>query len=351
MKVNWGNVWILLRTDLKMSLRSKGLFFFLGIPLVLSVVMGFATRQPSIDSSTLVILGETKSPFVDFLSQARMGEAPTFKIVDMERDEAKVALERGKVDGVLELQEGTASRLSMGQDVPMKLMVDESSRTTAAMLPNLLRELGRIYAGAKDPVQIEVEGIRGITMAQSMLPMWVIMAVLAGISLLPAVLASERQTKTLDALLVTPVSFLDVIIGRSAYGVVIGLFGAFILLAVNGGFIGNQLLVWAYILLGSVMSVLLGLFVGLFRKDVQSASMMASLLYILFMWGIAFSEIPGPIAKFCGVMPSLFLANGMRQALFTTVTWPEQLLNLGVPLGVTALAFVGCLLALRKQEA
>lgn len=351
MKLRWKNVWTLLRSDLRTSFRSRGLFIILAMPLVLSVVMGFVLRDPSVGQVKVVFLGERDGDFARWLTGLHPGTQAPFKVMRMPKEEAVAALSKGKLDAVFTIPAGTSQDLKSGSTASIKALVDEGSPTKGMLAQNLVRDLARVYAGVPDPVKVEVDGLRGLSPARAMLPLWLVMTLLSAVTLLPATLAYERQSKTLDALLVAPVSYIDVVIGRGAYGVVVCVAGALMLLAFNPGAVGNPGLLALYIVLGSLMAVLLGVFIGLWRREVQSASTVASLLYLVLLWGTFFSELPGVISAVTAFVPTYYLGAGIRAAMSGTVMWGEQLMNLSVVTGTAIAALAGCVLALRKMEA
>lgn len=351
MRLSWKNVWIILWSDIKQSFRSKGLLFFLALPIVLSLIMNLVTRQPSFSSSDVVILGETQRQFAQALKEIEVEGVTLFNVIEMSESEAMKQLGRGKISAVIEIPEGASAALLDGQQVQINIATDESSPNTSMIIQSTLREMARAFSGIVEPMQLNVKPVRSVNSSQAMLPTWIVMALMSGLTLLPAAIASERQLKTLDALLITPASFLDIIIGKAAYGVVLSLFGALVIMIVNGSMVGNLLFAWLHILMGAVMASFLGAFIGVAVKDLQAASLVSTVAYIFILWGMWFSELPGVIGTISQYTPAYFIAEGIRNALFTNAPFSEFIAGLVYIGAIIAASLILSIIALKRQEA
>lgn len=351
MRLSWKNVWIILWSDIRQSLRSKGLIFFLALPVALSLIMNLVNRQPSVSTSDIVILGETQGQFAQTLKEIEIEGVPLFEVAEMSENEAMDQVERGKIAAIIKLPEGTSAALQSGQQVQVDIVTDESSPNTSMIIQSKLREMARGFSGVIEPMQLNVKPVRSINASQAMLPMWIVMAIMSSLTLLPATIAGERQLKTLDALLITPASFLDIVIGKAAYGVVLSLFGSLVIMIVNGSMVGNLALAWLHILTGAVMASLLGAFIGVAVKDLQAASSVSTVAYIFILWGMFFSELPGVIGTVSKYTPGHFIAEGIRNALYTTAPLGEHITGFVYAGAIIVASLTLSIIFLKNQEA
>jgi len=63
--------------------------------------------------------------------------------------------------------------------------------------------------------------------------------IITGVYVVPAILVEEKEKHTLEAVLVTPASFPDLVAGKALVGIVYSLLSAGIVLLLNHGFSGN----------------------------------------------------------------------------------------------------------------
>ena len=343
--INLQNVWVLLRNDIRLSIRNWTVLFLLAMPLVLSLVMrvvlGGAPTLP-----TMAIIGADGSEFREVIIQSEL-----FEVVDgRTKAEAREALEKGDLDVLLILPDDIDAQIGADSFPKVKLLVDESRQTQAAVAEHLVIELARAYAGQKIPVTLDVEPIRGITGEQGMLPNWVAMMLAMGIMILPTVFTQEKQAKTLDALMVTPLNYLDVIVGKSLYAIIVICFGAVVILGVNGGLTGNLPLLAVIILLGSACMVSIGLLIGLLVDSPETVGFVSSMVLIPVIWSAFFADFQGPVGEISKVLPGYHISQAMLHSMFAHGTFVSEWIHLVVLSGLAIVTGLACVWILSRRE-
>ncbi len=176
-----------------------------------------------------------------------------------------------------------------------------------------------------------------------------------GTSLVPGLLAEEKEKKTLRMLMVSPASFGDVVAGKMLVGLVYQLLLAVVALAITGGFTGQVSLVLLFAVLGSCFSVMLGLLLGCFFQTTSAAGAAAGLLSLVYIIPIFFV---GTFGQFFGtnaftsivkVLPTYDIADGVFNAVQNQGTPAGTVLDLSVVLGCTVLLFLVGSWFLRRQ--
>lgn len=345
------NLWLLLRKELHVGLRSASLYLLVGIPLGVSLLMRVVLSDGGVKAPRLAVVGPQKPALVSLVSDlGRRGPTP-LRIVNVKDEaEGQRLLSKGKLKGLLVLDPSFDEALAAGERPRAVLYFDETGGSSAYGIRTIVRELFRLQAHQKEPARLEVRGIRGITPWQAMLPAWVVMVLLSTITLMPTSLATERQTKTLHAVLVTPIGLGELVGGKCLYGVVVGTLGGVAVLAANGALMGNLPLVLVLLILGSAVATLVGILIGLLIESPQGASGVATGLYIPLLWGAFFADLGGAVGAISRVTPSHHLAEGLRHALYSDGTFVSQWPALaGLGTGTLVLAFLG-IWALRRAE-
>lgn len=178
---------------------------------------------------------------------------------------------------------------------------------------------------------------------------------LVGTSLVPGLVAEEKEKKTLRMLMVSPASFSDVIAGKLLVGLAYQLVLAVVVLAITGGFVGQVPLVILFALLGSCFSIMVGLLLGSFFQTTSSAGAaagMLSLIYILPIFFVGtFGQLFGsnPITSVVKVLPTYYIADGVFNAIQNQSTSGSLALDLSVILGSIAVLFLVSGWLLRRQ--
>jgi ABC-2 type transport system permease protein len=163
--------------------------------------------------------------------------------------------------------------------------------------------------------------LQGIDLQTFFVILWVMMGVtMNGSFLVPTLVVEEKEKKTLDAMLVTPTSYADVVIGKVLVGMVYCLLTSMIVMALNGGFVGDTWASILIVLLASVCLTLVGLLIGSAVDNLTSLNTWSGFFMLPLM-------LPGILAA----MP--FSLPGVLQAIFRAI--PTYNIVRGLALSLT----------------
>lgn len=143
------------------------------------------------------------------------------------------------------------------------------------------------------------------TSALAGIPFWLVYAqVLVGLMVVSSAMAEEKEKGTLQALLVTPATFTEIVIARSIFALVLTVIAQLLVLAFNGIWQGNM--VWLIILmfLLSTPYVALGLVIGYHSPTQRAAGMLATPVMLLFLFTLIFSPAKSGWQSLLGFMPN-----------------------------------------------
>ena len=178
---------------------------------------------------------------------------------------------------------------------------------------------------------------------------------LVGTSLVPGLLAEEKEKKTLRMLMVAPASFADVVAAKLLVGLVYQLLLALLALTIKGGFAGQVPLLLLFALLGSIFSVSLGLLIGSFFQTTTSAGAFSGMMSFIYILPIFFV---GPFAQLLGsssfaqaikALPTYYLADGATNAIQSQSTFSGTVLDTGIVLAFIVVLFLVAVWSLRRQ--
>lgn len=189
--------------------------------------------------------------------------------------ELRTATSRGTVDVGIVLQAGFDQRLLSGQRGSLTVYVwGESLLRDRVLIGTALADWLRALAGHEAPVVITTSVLGAnsdLTWQQRLLPLLVLMTVVFGALMLPASsLVSEKQRRTLTALLVTPVTRAEIYVAKGILGVALSTVMALLVLALNGAWSDQIGLVLLVLLLGAILSAEFGVLLGVLVKDINS---------------------------------------------------------------------------------
>ena len=126
-------------------------------------------------------------------------------------------------------------------------------------------------------------------------------AVLVGMSLVPTLMIEEKRTHTIDALLVSPASAGQIVIGKALTGLFYSVLASGVALAFNLGLVTHWSLAVAAVVLGSLFTIGLGLLTGSVAGSMQTGKMMGLILMLPLL-------LPPALLMARGLFPESVLA-------------------------------------------
>jgi ABC-2 type transport system permease protein len=173
------------------------------------------------------------------------------------------------------------------------------------------------------------------------------------ISLVPALMMEEKRTKTLDALLVSPASASQVVLGKALAGLFYVVLIGGLFFALNRAYIVNWGLALLAFLVCAMFSIGLALVMGSFVRSKQN--MLIWMLPVMFVLVIPafFSQepnlAPGLKAVFSW-LPTSALVRIFQFSLSSSAPADQLLTNLAIALGGTALLFAAVVWKVRRSD-
>ncbi|MBN1889602.1 MAG: ABC transporter permease [Thermoflexales bacterium] len=167
----------------------------------------------------------------------------------------------------------------------------------------------------------------------AVLSMFVVL-LMVGISLVPHLMLEERQTRTLDSLLVSPASSSHVVLGKALAGLAFGLVGMVVVLVANAALITQ----WAFAILATVCGLLLvigvGLLLGVIFEVKQSLKMASGVLFTFAFVPVAIAgmamDLPDVVNSALRWIPTVALARLFCIAQSNQAVWADYGQDLAV---------------------
>ena len=255
-----------------------------------------------------VISGREPTALANALTNLPDTNAFTVKSLPDLQDE--IASRTGNIIGLV-LPEDFSVKVSSKENINIQAYLTHWTESDdTAMLINHFEN--KIQLLTDSPVEITIvddqihpdEGTRG---SQVMFILQLVFAVLTtGLILVPYLMMVEKETHTMDVLLVSPASLTDLIIGKSLVGVFYSVIAVMLVMLFNYKIVAHWPLLILSILSGMTFAVLTGLLIGLTFDNFQQATLGMSIV-ILIATAPAFIK--------------LILTVSLPQVLDTIVTW------------------------------
>jgi ABC-2 type transport system permease protein len=340
-------VWSIASKDIVDSLRNKliiSLILGMGVMLFMPKVMGMMLIPPEIP---VLVYDQGESRLTTALEDSNHYQ------VQRVRSKAEVKQIIGSsgfglgVDFGLTVPDDFDQVLEAGGKPELDGFVAWANRMKASQLKADLEK--QIDGLLGQPVPIKVEG--NIMYPPPESGLWlltititpVIVILIMGIQLVPALLFEEKQTKTMEALLVSPASISQVVAGKALAGLFYVMVAASVVFAINWAGVVHWEVVLLFVFGISVCSVGVGLVLGSLFERQQDVSGLTLVLLVVFI-GALFANMlnlnmPAVVQIILSWVPSVALAKILRFVFLETVSWSQVLANLGGVLAFSALLY------------
>jgi len=297
---------ILLIHEFKSSIKS--FFFFQAIltPVLFSLVVSLVFGRLFLGTPDLGFLESERSEMVTLLQ-----DDINISFYKTEADLLK-AVEKGKVDMALKLPDDFDQSLKSNKDTPITIyfwgatsLLKRTGLTNS--FSNAIRQIsGRVFPVTLKPVYPDNK--KSEPWFTRMMPLLVILAIMMSGMLLPSTsLVDEKQKETLDALLVTPVSYVEIQISKTFYGFILSSLMGLLILIINNALPEKWPIFLVTLLLAALCASTIGSLFGYSGKSILSVmNLIKSLMMVFYAPAILnfFLSIPDWVQK---VFPTYYI--------------------------------------------
>ncbi len=338
-------IWAIAFKDMVDAIKNKTILsVVLGVGLLMLSGMALPLLMGLADIHRMVIY-----PEADSQSLAQLGGDIDFDIIPVESPEqmeAYMTQVGGKVMGLAVPADFDQLIASDGEVILEGYFVHWVNETDAAEEREYFEaQLSDIFG---KPVRINAEGNQVYPPPDSdgqpfMTAISITIAILTiSIFIVPYLMIEEKETKTMDALLVSPARISEVVVGKALAGLIYGLTAAAIVMAFNQAMIVHWWLAILAAICGTLLTVAVGLLLGSIFENPASMNLwlgmvMAALMLPVFLVNSMKAEWPEIVKFILTWIPSVPLSKLFRISLSGSVLPDQVLLYFGVVLGSAAL--------------
>jgi len=299
----WHRIFALVIKELLTILRDKrSRFVLIGPPIAQLIVFGYAATFDLNHIPVAVYNQDRSAPSRELV--ARVTGSPHFDLVAYLDHDAQIAPLINNKDALMVLHLGPqfSEHLKRGETARVQLILDGRNSNTAllaqgylsAILTDFNLDWSRSHEGRGPPATLRIRPWYN----ENLLSRWFIVPGIVGLlSLVITIIvtglsvAREREAGTFDQLLVTPLRPLEILIGKSVPGILIGL--------IEGSFILLMVIIWFEVpLRGSLGALYLGMF--LFLLSAVGIGLMIS--------SLAVTQQQGILGAFLFMVPAVILS-------------------------------------------
>jgi len=313
------------KKDIIDAIKNAYILFALILPVGMSLLFGIMTPMENKDMLlNIVIHNPGQSQLIEQLKAN-----PDVKLIYVDSaDEVPKRVKEGAIGGLVlpgdfdanvaagktpQLQVYYNGRRGIGEQAALKQTIESALRLMAGQaLPAKLTPF--------DVTSSEKAGEReDFNLKSFYLVLFLVMGLcMVGTFVVPTILVEEKEKHTLQAILVSPASYTDLVIGKTLVGVFYSFLVALTLLLLNDGFSGHAVVTILAVILGTLFLVMGGLLLGaVFSTTTQlntwsSVVMLALLIPAIFIMP---PQPPAPVSTVVHLIPTSYMADAINIGL------------------------------------
>ena len=351
-------VWTIAAKDILDGLKNK---------VVLSMVLGvlFMLLMPSVMTwmleptyTTVLVYDPSSSQLISLLEEDKAFQVqrlPSFE--SFEDAVAGVGFAMGIEYGLL-VPTDFDQRQAAGETATVEVYVPWSFRLKISKLSQQIEQQLTTLSGT--PVQVDYEGNLVYPPPQSSLLLglstWlpVVIILMVGLNMMPQLFFEEKQTQTLDALLVSPATEGQMVAGKALVGMFYIVVTALVAFGLNWNKVVHWELMLLFVLFGGLFGVGAGLVLGTFFKRYQEIFGWSTLILLLLIAAIFVQmmdlDLPGFLHELLPWVPSVAMTELIIYSYLKVVDWGDALINAGSLLAISAVLYTLVVWRLHRSD-
>ena len=183
----------------------------------------------------------------------------------------------------------------------------------------------------------------------------VVATITIGSFLVPLLMVEEREKHTMEALMVSPASYSQVVLGKTIAGLFYCITAAAVVLVINFSMINQWGIAVLAVLGGAFFTVAIGLLVGTLFEHQGVMNMWLGLILILLIMPVFLEQtiggrLPEVIAAIFPWLPSVAMSDLVQMSLSNRLVPDQVALNLGIMLGFAVLILAAVVWRVRRMD-
>jgi ABC-2 type transport system permease protein len=342
----------ILLKDLRLGPRSPIFLWAVIFPGVVTLVVQVVFGSLFEPKPRLGIVDQGRSEITALMSQLEGIDLTLLNSVS----ELKQRVEGNDFDAGLVLKDGFDRAMHSGQKPLLEFYIGgESLASNRTILAVTTLDIVRKVEGKAPPVGVEIDTLgdaEALSIFTRLVPGMVMFALLiAGVFVTAFGLVEERENKTLDAVLITPVKLSEVLTAKAGLGFILAVLMSYATLLLNGALGSQPAALLITLVVAGLMSVEFGLIYGTTSKDTKTLFTLMKTLNIFLFAPVIFYIFPDWPQWIAKIFPTYWLINPIFEIAIKNAGLADVGLDLGIATGICVLLVIPVLALKRRMQA
>jgi ABC-2 type transport system permease protein len=342
----------ILLKDLRLGPRSPIFLWALIYPAVITLVVQVVFGNLFASRPRMAVVDPGRSEVALRLTRLKDIDATVLESVP----ELKQRVEGNDFDAGLVLKAGFDDAVRSGHKPLLEFYVGgQSLASDRIILAVTTLDIVRRVEGKAPPVDVEVMVLgdgQVLSLPIRLLPMMVVFALLiAGMFVTAFSLVDEREKKTLDAVLVTPVRLSEILAAKAGLGLILAVLMAYVTLLLNGAQAASTGALFLALIVAGLMSVEFGLIYATVAKDSKTLFTLMKTLNIFLLAPVVFYIFPDWPRWIAKIFPTYWLINPIFEIAIQNANLADVGGDLSIASGICVILIIPVLALKRRMAA
>jgi ABC-2 type transport system permease protein len=359
------NILTICLKDLKDAVQNRNILVLVLAPIFFAVLLSFLTNASvgANPSANVAVYDQgNNAAFISYLNTTGYYNVFIVDSVTQLND----MVNSGTADVGITIPAGFSDDLKNGVKPTLEVLVNAGevgaggSSSGASFFTQTFKDVVYAYSGQSYPANIVYNTVgakpTNVLTQDIIAPIVILISLLAiGVMMIPYTLTTEKEKRTLDAILVTPTSENDVVMGKMLFGFLATAIESILIFfgmvrIMSGGFAGVDFPAGiAFIILGSLVFVGVGLLIGSYANDLNRANQIAGFIVAPMLLLTIFGVISPALQLIDRFLPGMYVYNGLTDALKGSAL-SQELPGLAVLVVFNVLVYVLAIYLLRVRR-
>jgi ABC-2 type transport system permease protein len=351
--MNWRIIGALVSKDYSLFFRNRFFAIVTVLGIVFYLAIYFWVMPKSVDESLDIgLYAPVPLPAFEQIDE----EGMKIQVVESEKTLKDAVIEGDYIAGIA-LPADIRDSLISGQKPKIKVyFASDVPQEYKDAIELLIRELAYEQTGQELAIEVSEEILGPDMMGMQipprdrMRPMLAVLLLIFETFGLASLISEEVERRTIQALLVTPVTIKGFFVAKGITGISMAFIQAALFMAIAGGMNQQPLIIVTTLLLGAILVTGIGFIIAALSKDFMAVlawGMVTLIPMFIPSFGVMF---PGSVTDWIKVIPSYYLVDTVHRVANFGAGWGDIWLNLLILFGFDlVLVWIG-IMALRRKS-
>lgn len=297
--------------DFREAIRNRTILIVIILPLAASLLFTIVDSSQMQKQFKIGIVETGEQGLTGFISrQVKNFTVQRFENISVGKD----AVESGVISALVVNEKSVDDNKLKPK---FSAYINNQKPLTYLFLKDNLEEIIKKYLQVKPKFKMVAIPVNTPETGSSFLPIWITITItMIGVLVMSGNFAEEKDNKTLAAIIVSPASYLEILVAKGMFGILFATMTAVLMVLLNGitEIWGIKFLFLIFLVLGgSITFTIIGLLIGVVAKSQSAARALGTVIYFPLLFPTLIYDLSEFTRNIARLFPTFYLFKGLEK--------------------------------------